>query len=101
MLGAILDLVSDLGVVRVAFLHVEVDEQSEVIVEAENFVLGISVVSKLTLEEVDIACTLDVPGSTVEAVPVLWHEFLNVDAVLRVQDVLIVIGSSTICALVL
>ena len=61
MLAAELDLVSDLAVVRVALFHVEVYQETEVVVESEELIFGLPVLSQLLFELVDITTTLDVP----------------------------------------
>ena len=80
MLNAELNLISEPGIVIVAFLELVVHEEAEVVIEAENLLLGLSIVRELFLKIVNVTSSLNVPRSTVKAVAVLGHELVDVDA---------------------
>ena len=88
VLDIVLDLVSKLAIVVVSFLEIEVNQQTQVIVESQQFIFVLPIGLQLHLELINIACPLDVPRPAIVAVPILRHELINVDARLVVLDCL-------------
>jgi len=69
-----LDLVSELRVVRVTFLDLEVDQKTEMRVEAEQLILLVLVVFEDALELGGVTLSTNVSATTVKAVAVLRKE---------------------------
>ena len=80
MLDVVLDLVSELSIVVISFLEIEINQQSEVIVESEQFVFTFPVDLELLLELINIACPLDAARPAIVAVAILRHELVDVNA---------------------
>ena len=55
-------------------------EEAEVVIEAKNLLLGLSIVREHFLKIVNVTSSLNVPRSTVKAMAVLGHELVDVDA---------------------
>ena len=94
-----LDLVSQLSVVRVPSLELEINQQTEVVVEPKQIVLLLFVVLQNLLEVLGVLHLRDVSGSAVEAVSVVRGEWLDEDTLLLAVDRLVVVQSPAVIAL--
>ena len=98
MLDVDLNLISKLLVIIISMLHFEIDEESQVIVEAQELVLGLSVAYQHLLEDVDFTSADNVPGTTIETVTVFGEELVDIHSVFRIIDNLRIIMASTVLA---
>ena len=91
-----LDLVSESGIIVEASFYLEVDEETKMVVEAEQFLLLVLVLLKNCLEVWSIASFSQVSGATIEAVTILWSEWLDVYAEFLTDDCLVVVDSTAV-----
>ena len=96
MLDIELDLVSKLLVVGVPRLDLEVDQETEVVVEAKKVILLVLVFLQDLLEVRGVGSLSDISRPAIETVTVEWGEWLDVDALLLTHDGLIVVDSSAV-----
>ena len=96
MLDVELNLVSELVVVCVSCLELEIDEEAEVIVESEKIILLVLVLLEDLLEVWCIGSLGDISRSTVEAVTIHRGEWLDMDSLLFTDDSFVVVYSSTV-----
>ena len=101
MLDVELDLVSQLSVVTIALLEIEINKEAQVIIEGQQFLLAGSIGSQLTFKLINITAPLNAPGATVIAMAVLWHERLDVHFMLVAHDCFLIVLAAAVCALVL
>ena len=93
-----LDLVSELWVVWVASLELEVHQEAEMVVETKEVILLILVLLQDLLEVWSLRSLANVSRPTVEAVAVHWGKWLDVDALLLVDNRLIVVSPAAMVA---
>ena len=101
MLDVELDLVSQLSVVTIALLEIEINKEAQVIIEGQQFLLASSIGSQLTFKLINITAPLNAPGAAVIAMAVLWHEWLDVHFMLVAHDCFLIVLAAAVCALVL
>ena len=91
-----LDLVSESSIIVEASFYLEVDEETKMVVEAEQFLLLVLVLLKNCLEVWSIASFSQVSGAAIEAVTIVWSEWLDVYAELLTDDCLVVVDSTAV-----
>ncbi len=102
MLNVHLNLSLEALVIFESLLEFKINEESEVVVEPENFLLAVFVVLQLALEVDRIATINNVRRTAIDTVTVLGrHEGLNMDAVLIIANCLRVVEAATVLALML
>ena len=101
MLDVELNLVSELCIITVTLLEIEVNKEAQVIIEGQQFLLASSIASQLTFKLINITAPLNAPGAAVIAMAILWHEGLDIHSMLIVHDCFCIVLAAAVCALVL
>jgi hypothetical protein len=100
VLNVHLNLSLEALVIIEALLEFKINEESEVIVEPENFLLAVFVVLQFALKIDGITTVNNVRRTAIDTVTILrWHEGLNMDAILLIANGLRVIEATAILAL--
>ena len=101
MLDVELNLVSELCIITVTLLEIEVNKEAQVIIEGQQFLLASSIACQLTFKLINITAPLNAPGAAVIAMAILWHEGLDIHFMLIVHDCFCIVLAAAVCALVL
>ena len=98
MLDVELNLILDLSIVLVSIFKLEVGKKTVVVVKAEELLLLGLVPGELLLEVGGDTWCLNIFGSTIVTVTILWHKCIDVDSIGWAHDCLIVIDSTAVVA---
>jgi hypothetical protein len=98
VLNVVLDLPLKFVVVLVSVQRLEVDEKTVLIVEFNQLVLVILVSLKITIELPRVGAGNQFGGTTVEAVAIFGYVRVDVDAMLKINHIVLVIHLRAISA---